>query len=322
MAQVMKNGGKFLNVQGQPTSNFMKSPVHSNITTRQAPHSAPSNNEPNAKPILRAGMSRAGKPFTEEIFESEAETGPTEEEIRISATEAERKRLFAQYEEEARQIRDDAINEANAYLREAEDRGNAFIAEAEAECERLKVETTELAYKEGYEAGYSEGEGKGHDEGYNKGLRKCKDTLKELMSALEETTRVKDEAFAAHERDLFDAIFTIANKITLDSLKQKDKAVLQKMLREAAKSFRSSEYIKVSLSKLDIEEQGSAELDVLREIFRENQHIEFEILKDAPSGTLTLDNGSEIIDAGVATQLKMIENLGKGKFRDRQEESE
>ena len=39
------------------------------------------------------------------------------------------------------------------------------------------------------------------------------------------------------------------------------------------------------------------------------------VLKDAPSGTVIIDNGSEITDAGIQTQLKMIEELGRGKYR-------
>ena len=39
------------------------------------------------------------------------------------------------------------------------------------------------------------------------------------------------------------------------------------------------------------------------------------MLKDAPSGTVIIDNGSEITDAGIQTQLKMIEELGRGKYR-------
>ena len=39
------------------------------------------------------------------------------------------------------------------------------------------------------------------------------------------------------------------------------------------------------------------------------------MLRDAPSGTVIIDNGSEITDAGIMTQLKMIEELGKGKYR-------
>jgi DNA-binding NtrC family response regulator len=71
-----------------------------------------------------------------------------------------------------------------------------------------------------------------------------------------------------------------------------------------------------------VEETVNVDLEDLTRIFGENQHIEFEILKEAPKGTLILDNGSEITDAGIHTQLKMIENLGKGKFKNKPPESE
>jgi hypothetical protein len=34
---------------------------------------------------------------------------------------------------------------------------------------------------------------------------------------------------------------------------------------------------------------------------------------------MIIDNDSEITDAGVSTQLMMIEKLGKGKFKDKNE---
>ena len=40
-----------------------------------------------------------------------------------------------------------------------------------------------------------------------------------------------------------------------------------------------------------------------------------ELLPEAEPGTVIVDNGSEIVDAGIQTQLRMIQELGSGKFR-------
>ena len=42
---------------------------------------------------------------------------------------------------------------------------------------------------------------------------------------------------------------------------------------------------------------------------------EAEVLPEAEPGTVIVDNGSEIVDAGIQTQLRMIQELGSGKFR-------
>ena len=44
--------------------------------------------------------------------------------------------------------------------------------------------------------------------------------------------------------------------------------------------------------------------------------MEVELLPEAEPGTVIVDNGSEIVDAGIMTQLRMIQELGDGKFRE------
>lgn len=210
-----------------------------------------------------------------------------------------------------------AKSDTEKLVREVKENAEKMHAEAVETAEKLKLEAGEKGYAEGNEKGYSEGLQKGYDEGYLKGLKKCKDTLLELKNALETLEKDKENFFKGYERQMFDTIFDIAQKITLDSLKQKDKSVLQKMLKQAAKSFRTSENIRVTLSAIDVSEDIETSLEALKSCFGETQHVDFEILKDAPSGTLIVDNGNEITDAGIGTQLKMIEELGKGKYRDK-----
>lgn len=302
--------------------NFTKNifiPVH-NTKQQTAPKPLKSE-EPDipGRVVLRPGI-KAARDFGIEINMNNAEDEEAPEEPLRSREEvlAEYEQMKLAYINEGEQAKGEAREWVQRLIETTHDDIRKQYAEAGKEIEEQRRTTEDEAYKTGYERGYNLGNEKGYNEGYNKGLRKCKDTLKELMTMLEQIPEVKEEMFKQYENDLFNAIFTISNKIIIDSLKQKDKNVIQKMLRQAAKSFRNSEYIKVSLSKLDVEEMGNADLDSLREIFRDGQHVEFEIVKDAPKGTLILDNGSEITDAGIATQLMMIEKLGKGKFRDKE----
>ncbi|MCL2693843.1 MAG: hypothetical protein FWE60_01915 [Oscillospiraceae bacterium] len=326
---------KFVFISGQPNGNTMslRSGVNAGANA--------GGDELSQKPVLRAGVRHPAtieEVFTEAFEEPDAADGvpdvpavPEEpEEQHLSEQEQlilreeiirEYDALRQQYISEGEKARYDAKQWAQRLIETTENDIRKLYAKNEEDCAKMRKEADENGYKEGYDRGYALGDEKGYEEGYNKGLRKCKDTLKELISMLETIDNERDRFFKDHENQLFDAIFTIAGKITVDSLKQKEKAVITKMLREAAKGFRNSEFIKITLSKLDTEEMGTAGMDTLREIFRENQHVEFEIVKDAPSGTLIIDNGSEITDAGVATQLMMIEKLGKGKFREKAEDA-
>lgn len=224
--------------------------------------------------------------------------------------------LRAKAAAEAAQIMSKAKDAASELVAKTKEASESTMQEAELAAVKLRADAEEQGHKKGYDEGYAEGEKKGHDEGYVKGLKKCSDTLIELKNLIEEITAEKAEIFKANERKMFDLIFDIAQKITLDSLKQKEKGVITKMLKEAGKEFRSSANVKITLSELDVDNTAEFAEEV-QGFFVDSQHIEFEILKDAPSGTLVLDNGSEITDASVSTQLKMIEELGRGKYRDK-----
>lgn len=226
---------------------------------------------------------------------------------------AERERLI----KDGAAIAEKAKKDTEKLILEVKNACEKMQADAELEAKELREKAKTEGHDQGFAQGLAEGEKKGYDEGYVKGLTKCRDTLIELKNALESFEKEKESYFKTYEHQIFNTIFDIAQKITLDSLKQKDKAVLQKMLKQAAKDFLTSENVKITLSALDVNEEVGTDIDTLRSCFRENQHVEFEVLKDAPSGTLIIDNGSEITDAGIPTQLKMIGELGSGKYRDK-----
>lgn len=256
---------------------------------------------------------------------AEKETEPEEpveqiEYIREEDAKIERAQLIAEYE----QLRMKYEKQSEEYvLRAKEKAAEIYEKTKEKAHEIVEMARTEgdgikkMAHEEGARRGYDDGYRQGYDEGYVNALKKCRETLMELKSTAEAVDAKKGEIFLEYEHALFDTIFEIAQKITLDSLKQKDKAVITKMLREAGKRFRNSKNVKITLSKLDISERAQIDEELLHDIFRNTQNIEVELNPEAPSGTLIIDNGVEITDAGVKTQLKMIEQLGKGKYRDK-----
>ena len=223
---------------------------------------------------------------------------------------------------EREQIIDEEIERIKAFYH---DEGEKALAEAKQKAENIfrtteqqAAEYAEQAKRQAEEIfakAEADGFAKGHDDGYKKGLMKCKDMLLELKSVSEQIVAERAELYDEYESEIFDTVMEIVNRVTLNSLAQKDKAIVKKTVKEAGKAFRGSEYVKITLAKTDISEEMPADADFFKKLLTNVKTVEVEVLKDAPSGTVILDNGSEITDAGIMTQLKMIEELGKGKYR-------
>lgn len=237
---------------------------------------------------------------------------PEEAALERSKLVEEYEALREQYEQESELFIRRAKEKAEEIYEKTKDAARRTVEEARAEGERLKAEAKAEGKKQGYDEGFSQG----HEEGYVSALKKCKETLVELKALNEAVTAQKEQLFLDYEHALFDTIFEIAQKVTVGSMKQKDKAAITKMLRAAGKRYRNSKTVKITLSQLDVSEEAEIDETLLREIFRSDALIEIELLKDAPQGTLLIDSGSEMTDASVSTQLKMIEQLGKRKYRD------
>lgn len=217
--------------------------------------------------------------------------------------EQEKDKITSYYRAEGEKALAEARERAQKILSDTEQQAQDYAAKAKAQAEAI------------FEKSKADGFAKGHGDGYAAGLDKCRDMLSELKKLSEQIVSDKAELFDSYEVEIFDTVMEIVNRITLNSLGQKDKAVVKKTIKEAGKSFRGSEYVKLTLSKTDVSEEMAADTDYFKKLFTNVKNVEVEVLKDAPSGTVIIDNGSEITDAGISTQLKMIEELGRGKYR-------
>lgn len=209
-----------------------------------------------------------------------------------------------------------AREEAERLIEEAKDKGRRLLTQIDEKSEQ----TYDDARKRGLDEGFMEGLKKGEEEGYIQGLKKCKDGLLELKRFCGEVEKEKADILAEQRRSIFDLAMEVAEKITMTVFSQKDKKALEKMISSAAKEFRNTKNIKVTLSKHDLSEDMEADFRLYEKCFSPTANVEFEVV-DSESGTLMLENDTEIFDAGVSTQLKMIGELGRGKFRDKEEET-
>ncbi len=233
--------------------------------------------------------------------EKAAEMQAQAEREQIIDAEIERIKQF--YREEGEKALAEAKQKAENIFRTTEQQAAQYAEQAKRQAEEIFAKAQE------------DGFAKGHDDGYKKGLMKCKDMLLELKGISEQIVAERAELYDEYEGEIFDTVMEIVNRITLNSLAQKDKAIVKKTVKEAGKAFRGSEFVKITLAKTDISEEMPADAEFFRKLLTNVKTVEIEVLKDAPSGTVIIDNGSEITDAGIMTQLKMIEELGKGKYR-------
>lgn len=226
-----------------------------------------------------------------------------EREAAIAEQERELSELKERYIEQGKTVILDAKARAESITKTAQENATKIVAEAEQNRDSVFIK----AKAEGFE--------QGRIEGVDACLAAGSDILNEAKAFSDAINAEKDALFARYEKDIFDTVMAIANKVTLDSMSAKDATAAKKLIKKAAKEFRNSQLIRVTLDKNGATEELAGDYEYLKELCGGIASVEVELLPDAESGTVIVDNGSEITDAGIQTQLRMIQEIGGGKFR-------
>ena len=181
-------------------------------------------------------------------------------------------------------------------IKEAEEKSKALYEEtlknAEADAEVIRKTAAEKGYAEGTE----------------KSRETAERYIKAAAELLSQATAQKEVYFNSHKDELIETSCYLAEKLIATKLSE-DKSVIANITANAAKDFRNSERVKISLSGADISAEATADVEYLRSLIKGIPDIEIEILENAKSGTVVLDNGSEIIDASVPTQLDFLKEI-------------
>lgn len=203
-----------------------------------------------------------------------------------------------QIEAEAQRVIGEAEREADRLLSDAKSKTKAVFDAANEECERLK----ELSRKEGFEAGF--------ESGRTEAMKKCEKYLEAAAKLLAEINAKKEAYYISNEYELCETVMDMVRKITLAEIKT-DPEVIDRICKNAAKNFRNSDYLKISVSKGEASARLVSDAQFVKSLIPFIPEIEIEELEpeDAPEGTVVLDNGSEIIDASVPTQLEFLKEI-------------
>lgn len=253
------------------------------------------------------------QPDNGEFIEFAEEERRREEERRLKEEEERRK-------EEEIQSRVDKI--LSAKLAETQARAEKIISHAKAESKRLEDDSRdaalriinkansesatlmEKAVKDGYKAGF--------EQGHTEALKKCEAYFGAAARFIDEINSRKEAYYISNEREILETIFTASEKIVMDRLKRDDK-MIERIITQAAKSFRNSDFVKISVIDGEVSKEMRSDANFIKEILSYIPEIEVEYLppEDYPAGTVILDDGNEVVDASVPTQLEFLQEIMK-----------
>ncbi len=236
--------------------------------------------------------------------------------LKVRKEEEERKRIEALAEERVNEIiaahREAVNNESEAIIAKAkaeaariEEKSRAAAAEtlryAGEEAEALKKKYREEGYKDGFDAGREDA------------AKKCQGYLDAAGQFLEEINAHKEAYYISNEAEFRDTVVFATEKIVLEKIRKSDK-IVEKIIAQAAKSFRNSDFVKISVLEGSVSKQFRTDMAYVSAIAENIPDVEVEILppEEYPEGTVILDNGSEIIDASVPTQIEFLKEIVNG----------
>lgn len=246
------------------------------------------------------------KPENDGEFISQAEIIRQQQEEERKKREEE-ERIASEISREVEAIKADIERKHTEFMNLTELERKEIISAAEKQSEEIIKKAgsdAEDIKKKAEEEGYSEGLKKGYDES----IAKCQNYVETAAQFLTSINKKKEAYFASHEDALTEAVMEMVRKITLAEVKT-DKDTVFRILKQAAKKFKNDKSIKISFADGDVSEEMVTDLDFIRSVVGSIPDIEVEILPDAEEGTVIIDNGSEIIDASVPTQLDLLKEI-------------
>ncbi len=219
-----------------------------------------------------------------------------------------RSRELAHTEDKVRQV-----------LAEAEEQAASIIKEAMDTAERVKKDAfveAGAAASEAQQTGYNEGFERGHQEGYAQALEtatreleeKNHSLLEEISRAIAELDRQKTDYIRMYNEEMKDLVIAIAEKVINVSLKSSGE-IIRRMILNAVENGRNKEWAKIYISEYDANIMVHEDSDILDALRQVSDNIKIEVMENGEPGDLLVEYPNQVIDAGVATQIKNIKQI-------------
>ena len=195
--------------------------------------------------------------------------------------------------------------EAQSALQAAEAQASGIIEQARAEAERLRAEA-ELDNRRAFEVERERGYTEGMRQAYEENTARKQHEAAELEKMMTDIRRERVEVIESLRKEIIELVIDIAAQVMNLKLKESDEAFLNVINTELSK-IKQSESVTISLSTEDYIRYffgDSGTREVLGD--REVRIIEN---KSFSPGDCIIESESEIVDCGIAGQLKRIEQM-------------
>jgi flagellar assembly protein FliH len=185
---------------------------------------------------------------------------------------------------------------ADGIREDARQTAETAMEAAQHDAEQIRIQANDDGYREGYAAAKTDA------------LDKYTAAIDNVSLLLEEIKARKDGYFRENEFELVSLIYTICEKVLHSELAQNPAAV-RSIVADAAKAYRHSVSVKISLHDNEEARLIAADGAFLQQILPYVKDIDIEILDDAAPGTVIIDDGNDVTDASVPTQLEFLREI-------------
>lgn len=231
------------------------------------------------------------EPVPEEEAYKETEAAVLEEAASVQET------LNQQWQEEARQVLEEAKKEAREIMEQAR---------VQAEEERA------AAKEEGYRTGY----GTGYREGMARGEAECRENYREKLTSFESDIRrtlgsveaAKENCMRRYLDELKDCAIAIGEKVIHISLRSSGE-VIKKMIVSATEKLKKTAWVKIYIDKCDYDMMMETDADILDELSHLSDNIKFIVMDKEERGNCIIEMPEEIVDVSVNTQMENIKDI-------------
>ena len=173
-------------------------------------------------------------------------------------------------------ILEEAHNQAETIIAEAKTAAMHYLRQAEND----NAIAAEKARKAGYTDGFASGK--------KESLAKCETYLKAAAGFLDEINSRKEAYYISNREEMKETVLELVKKITLQEIKT-DPRIIEGIIAQAAKNFRNSDYVKISLANGEVAQKLRTDANFVKELIPFIPDIEIEVLNEAEDNTNSQD---------------------------------
>lgn len=219
---------------------------------------------------------------------------PKKEPTPVDFAQIQAEAILAQAEKEAQELKEKAIEEA------------------QAELEQLHKNARE----EGYNMGFAQGVAEGRLEAKQKLEEMAAAQERDVQEFMKEAVRARDRILEDSKDDLKELALAIAEKVIRVSLRSSS-GILIRMIESATAKRRRCEWVQVYIADCDARASAETIPELTQALSRLSDRVRVIPMADDESGTCIIEMPDEIIDASVSTQMDTLRSIVTGSDGER-----